>query len=456
MNRYLLCLLAAAPLLAWACFTSERAEILGQQHPDREFEQLAHRMHEQATIPYRFTGAAQCSEGQADLFACSGVSLAGWIELPALGGGSGSDNWGWRDLDSKRSFALMGRSNGVAFVEITEPENPRYLGNLPRPVNVADSVWTDIKTYRGYAYVVADAVSGHGMQVFNLKKLLTADPEEPATFSADTRYEGFNSAHNLVINQQSGFAYAVGSDTCAGGLHMIDLREPTEPLEAGCFADDGYTHDAQCVNYQGPDERFRGREICLASNEDTLSVIDVSDKQHPTLIGRHSYPQVGYTHQGWLDSSHRYFFINDELDELTHSLTGTRTLVMDLDRLDQVEPPAAYLAAGLSIDHNHYLVGDFLFQAHYTRGLRVLKLNDPASADFVEVAWFDTHPESDGLSFSGAWNVFPFFGNDIVLVSDINRGLFILRISDPDLGAALERVFSDHFAIPMQKVIDDG
>ena len=295
-----------------ACFTPQRAEILQKQHPDRDFVTLAHHMHHQQPVDFEFHGPAPCSDGQADGFPCQGVELAGWLNLTELGADlavTGSDNWGWRDAASDRLFALMGRSDGVTFVEMTDPVNPVLIGHLPRPEGVDNSVWTDFKTYRDHLFVVADAVSGHGLQVFDLRRLLDQRQPglEPVSFTADAHYTDFHEAHNLAINEQTGFAYAVGGDACSGGLNMIDINDPLEPTFAGCFADDGYTHDVQCVIYRGPDERYHGQEICFASNEDSLTLVDVTDKTNPVMIKRHVYPRSSYTHQGWLTGDQRYF-----------------------------------------------------------------------------------------------------------------------------------------------------
>ncbi|MEE4330806.1 MAG: choice-of-anchor B family protein [Wenzhouxiangella sp.] len=433
---------------AEACFTPQRAEVLQKTHPDRDFVTLSHHMHHQQPIDYEFLGPAPCVDGQAAEFPCRGIELAGWLNLTELGADlatTGSDNWGWRDSESGRLFALMGRSDGVSFVEMTDPADPVLIGHLPRPEGVASSVWTDLKTYRDHLFVVADTVTGQGLQVFDLRRLLNPAEPLPLRFDADAHYTGFNAAHNLAINEQTGFAYAVGGDACSGGLNMIDIRDPLEPAFAGCFDEDGYTHDVQCVLYQGPDERYRGQEICFASNEDTLTIVDVTDKANPRLIERHAYPRSAYTHQGWLTADQRFFVLDDELDEVEFDLTGTRTLIFDFERLDVAPAPAEYVADGLAIDHNQYVFDGFTFQANYERGLRILRIDDPKSADLTEVAYFDTHPEADGLRFRGAWNVFPFFGNGLLLVSDFNRGLFVLRVTDPDLLEALKSIFRDRY-----------
>ncbi|MDX1626779.1 MAG: choice-of-anchor B family protein [Wenzhouxiangellaceae bacterium] len=448
-------LLLVAPIVAWACFTQDRAAVLGVLHPDSDFENLAHRMHGVETIEYAYRGPAGCVDGMSDIFPCQGMELAGWLELSEIGGGSGSDSWGWTDPLTGREYALMARSNGVAFVDISDPAGPVYIGNLPRPDGVGTSVWADIKTYADHAFIVADAVSDHGVQVFDLTRLRdVASP--PVTFTMDAHYLDYfdgtgtprrhHEAHNIAVNEETGFAYTTGGNTCAGGLHMIDIRTPTSPQFAGCFSADGYTHDVQCVVYRGPDSRYAGREICFASNEDTVTVVDVTDKSAPVQIGEHGYNRTGYTHQGWLTGDHRYFVTDDELDEQNFGLPGTRTLVFDLQALDAAPEPAEYIASDLSIDHNQYVIGGYAFQANYKRGLRVLRIDDPDTAAMTEVAYFDTYPSSNGTGFSGAWNVYPFFESGIVLVSDINRGLFAVRVTDSDLLAAMTQiVFADGF-----------
>ena len=45
-------------------------------------------------------------------------------------------------------------------------------------------------------------------------------------------YDDFGSAHNLAINEDSGYAYAVGTGTCSGGPHFVDLQNPAAPVFA--------------------------------------------------------------------------------------------------------------------------------------------------------------------------------------------------------------------------------
>ncbi len=362
-------------------------------------------------------------DGSAANFACQGISLQKRVPLAVMGGTRASDIWGWADPMTGSEYALVGLTSGTAFVDVTDPANALYLGRLPSASEFSN--WRDIKVYQDHAYVVADNAGAHGMQVFDLTRLRGAVGEQ--IFSADLRYIDFDNAHNLVINEDTGFAYAVGTDTCGGGLHMIDITTPINPMFAGCFSAN-QTHDAQCVSYGGPDLDYAGKELCFSSNENLFEIVDVTTKSSPALIASATYPFVFFTHQGWLTEDHRYFFLGDELDEL--ALAGrTRTHVFDLEDIDLPDYLYTFTANTTATDHNMYVSGNMLYQANYTAGLRVLEFGDLSSAGSIqEQLYFDTYPASDAVGFSGAWSVYPYLPSGTLVVSDIVNGLFVLTV----------------------------
>ena len=316
----------------------------------------------------------------------------------------------------------MGMTNGTAFVDISDPDNPDYLGILP--TRTVASVWRDIKVFEDHAFIVADGAGAHGMQVFDLTRLrgLMA----PQTFSADTIYSDFGNAHNLAINEDSGFAYAVGTNTCGEGLHMIDISAPINPLFAGCHSAFD-THDTQCVDYQGPDADYSNSEVCFSSAEDQVEIADVTFKASPITVSTSIYPELGFVHQAWLTEDHRFLLVGDEFDENVFDVP-TRTHVFDVTDLDSPVYVFAYEAATASIDHNLYVLGNRVFEANYTSGLRVLEFGDLANRELSEIAFFDTYPQSNATDFSGAWSVYPFLPSGTLIVSDVTNGLFILSL----------------------------
>ncbi|HIF94381.1 MAG TPA: choice-of-anchor B family protein, partial [Myxococcales bacterium] len=371
--------------------------------------------------PPRAAKAASCIGGAADIYGCENVDLHTYLPMASIGGGAGSDGWGWTDPLTGFEYVIMGRSTGTSFVDISNPATPVYLGDLP--TQTVNSDWRDVKVYGNYAFIVSEA-AGHGMQVFDLTQLRNV-PSPPAVFTTTVHYPGFSNAHNIWINEISGFAYAVGTSTCSGGLHMIDISNPLTPTGVGCFSADGYTHDVECVNYAGPNVAFSGKELCFASNEDTVTIVDVTNKALPVQISRSTYAGSGYTHQGALTPDHRYFLVDDELDEQNFG-NNTKTFVWDM--LDPANPVlvGSHLSAIAAIDHNQYIAGDLVYQANYQGGLRILKIEDLATADLCEVGYFDVYPSSDGPQFNGAWNAFPFFPSGVVAINAI-EGLAIVQ-----------------------------
>jgi choice-of-anchor B domain-containing protein len=371
-----------------------------------------------------------CADGDAEGFPCWNVHLHAFVPLGVFGQGFANDIWGWTDPRTGREIAIIGLQRGVAFVDVTNPHHPRYLAFLP--TQTVPSSWNDIKVYADHAFVVSEA-PGHGMQILDLRQL-DGITDPPVTLEPTAHYPLFGNAHNLAIDEETGFAYAVGTHNCNGGLHIVDVRRPEHPVFAGCFAGDGYTHDAECVVYRGPDAEHRGREICFNANVDTLTIVDVTNKDAPVMLSRTGYAGQGYTHQGWLTEDHAYFLLGDELDELFRGHRA-RTYVWDLSDLDAPFVAGTYTSPARSIDHNLHVRGNHVFQANYRSGFRVLRIGDLSRAELAEVAHLDTYPQADGISFSGAWGVYPFFPSGTVVLSDINRGLFILK---PDLGAVPE------------------
>ena len=383
-------------------------------------------------------GETRCEEGNAAAFDCDGIDLLAFMNVTDLGGDRGvevNDVWGWTDPQTGKEYALVGRVDGTSFVDISNPTHPVLAGFLPRTEGSPSAVWRDIKVYRNHAYIVADASGDHGVQVFDLTRLRgVADPQ---TFSPDTTYHGIASAHNIVINESTGFAYAVGAssggESCGGGLHMIDVREPKSPKFAGCFADPqtgraatGYSHDAVCVAYAGPDTEFTGREICFGSNETALSIADVTDKENPRALSRASYPNVAYSHQAWPSEDHRYLFMNDELDELQGNVKQTRTLVWDITDLEDPQLVAEFAGSTEASDHNLYVRGNLMYQSHYQAGLRIVDISDPTKTR--EIGYFDTVPYGENTAgFGGSWSNYPYFESGTIIVTSGNEGLFLVK-----------------------------
>ena len=427
------------------------AMILGRSGsgPDADWVVQAEFKGDPGGLPAVTGNAMDCENGQAaGRYDCQDVQLVSFLPISDLGGEAGvnlNDIWGWTDPQTGTEYALVGRTNGMAFVDISDPQNPVYIGELPLTEGANPASWRDAKVYENHMYVVSDGAGEHGMQVFDLTRLRDYEMGSgPVTYESDMVYDKVNSAHNVFINEDTGYAYIVGAggggETCGGGLHMVNIQEPMNPTFAGCFADErtgrrgtGYSHDVQCLIYEGPDEEHQGQEICFGSNETALSIADVTDKENPQALSIGEYPNSAYTHQGWITEDHRYFYVNDELDELSNeNVEQTRTMIWDITDLDDPQLVKEYTYGPKSSDHNMYIKDERLYMSNYASGLRVHDVSDPENPR--EIAHFDTSPagDDDPAGFTGTWSNYPFFENGIVAVSSIGEGLFLLKPTPQD------------------------
>ena len=374
-------------------------------------------------------------------YPCFDIDLISFLPVAGLGGLPqirATDVWGWTDALSGTEYALVARTDGVAFVSLEDPADPVYLGELPLTPGASVSAWRDVKVYSDHAFVVADGAGEHGMQVFDLR-LLRSVANPPVMFDEAAHYDGISSAHNIAINEATGYAYVVGAsmggETCGGGIHMIDISIPSSPTFAGCFSDGtsglagmGYTHDTQCVVYDGPDTPYQGRELCFSANETAVTIADVTDKVNPVSVAIAAYPNVGHAHQGWLSADQSFFFVNDELDETSGAVNRTRTLVWDVSVLEDPILVKEHLGETTSSDHNLYVQDHLMYQSNYGSGLRILDVSDPVSP--FEVGFFDSVPgDDDRPGLSGSWSNFPFFESGVIVFTSQSEGLFVVRRS---------------------------
>lgn len=371
-----------------------------------------------------------CAAGRAGPFSCDRVDLVAFLPLVGLGTEAPveiGNIWGWRDSTTSREYAVIARSDGVAFVDVTEPEHPRTIGFLGASFGSSDV--RDVEVYRDHAYVVADDSPGHGVQIFDLTRLRGIDTY--TEFTEDDRYIDIGMARNIAVNAEAGFAFVVGATgsgiPCGGGLHILDLSNPAQPAFAGCFDGTGFIHDVRCIVYTGPDAQYAGREVCVGSNLGAIAIIDVTDKAGPVALSVVSHPGTSAS-QGWLTPDQRFYIQNDFHDEIQASETiaiPTRTWIWDVSDLDAPTLALTYEGPDITADHYGHVLGTRYFLSNGTSGLRIVDLSDPTRP--MGIGSFDTYPSSDLPSTEGAWSNYPFFEDGRILVTSRREGLFILE-----------------------------
>jgi choice-of-anchor B domain-containing protein len=366
-----------------------------------------------------------CVNGFAGIFPCDGFDLQSQIPLSTMNSTRANDSWGWTDPLDGKEYAIFCLIEGTAFIDISDPINPIYLGKILTENN--SSTWRDAKTYNNYAFIVSED-TGHGMQIFDLTRLRNIT-NPPVIFTEDAHYSGFGGAHNIVINEATGYAYGVGTNVNGGGPHFVNIQDPLNPINEGGFSGAGYCHDAQVVIYDGPDTDYTGREILFGSNADEVVIIDVTDKSNPQTISTINYNNVEYTHQGWLTGDHRYFLLGDEQDEINIGI-NTRTVIFDFEDLDNPQLSFEYSGPTSATDHNGYIKGTKFYLSNNAAGIRVIDLSDISNGNISEEGYFDSYPDHSNSGYIGAWSIYPFFESGNIVISDRTAGFLLVKASE--------------------------
>jgi choice-of-anchor B domain-containing protein len=385
-------------------------------------------------VPMHFT---PCVGGMAGIYPCSNIDLLAFEPLSSAGASTTNSLWGWTDPVGGTEYAIVGFNNGTGFYNLSTPDHPIYLGKLP--THTGSSIWRDVRVYQNHAFIVADNNGAHGMQVFDLTRLRGVTT--PQTFTENAFYNDTNSSgrpllrnvHTIAINEDTGFAYLPGSNTCpaptsTGALHMVNISNPLVPVFAGCVTTGGYTHESQCWTYHGPDTTYTGREICINSNGPSkrVNIVDVTNKAAPVTLFSRDYVGAQYPHSAWFTEDHRYLLVDDELDEDQFGHNAW-TYVFDLSDLDAPTLVGHYEHSLPVIDHNLYVHGQYVYQSNYEAGVRILRLDNLSQSQMTEVAYFDTYPASNNAQFNGTWNNYRFPNSGIVIATGIDEGLFVLK-----------------------------
>lgn len=367
----------------------------------------------------KLTGPMTPENGRIAEFDAHNVTLLSWMPLNLFPDTqvSANDCWGYVSA-SGREYVLIGLRRGTGVLEVTNPTQPRLIGYVPG----ATSLWRDMKVIGDYAYAVSEG--GLGIQVIDLRGVDSGT----VVHVKNKTQNGHSSTHNIAANTDSGYLYLCGANIANGGLVAVSTTDPTDPKIVGSW-NTRYVHDAQIVTYtDGP---YAGKEIAFCCTGGAgLDVVDVTNKSNMTRIGGLKYLGTRYSHQGWLTEDRKYFLINDEMDEPDPAPT-TRTHVIDVQNPGSPVYKGWFTSGATSTDHNLYIHEGKAYEANYLSGLRVFDVSDPQNAE--QIAWFDTHPENDAAGYHGAWSCYPYLPSGTIAISDIERGLFLVRVGTDSL-----------------------
>lgn len=368
----------------------------------------------------------------AALFLCLTFVSSAQIELDSLGhldinslhNCNLNDIWGYEVGGSE--YALVGTTEGTSVVDVTDPTNPTEVYWEPG----INSIWRDIKTWDTYAYVTTEALGG--LTIIDLNPLPASSSLSSTVYFGPSGNE-WQSSHNIYIDE-NGYAYIFGANRDNGGVIILDVHtDPMAPVEVGTF-DDWYVHDGF----------VRGDTMYLAHiNDGFFSMVDVSDKANPVLLGTKTTPST-FSHNIWPSDDGQYAYTTDEVSA---AYIGAYD-VSDPSNIVEVDRVQSSPGAGV-IPHNTHFKNDFLITSYYSDGIVVHDVTHPYNV--IEVGYYDTYP-TQTTSYDGCWGAYPFLSSGNLLASDQSQGLFVLG-SNYSQASYLEGVVTDASSLlPLDQV----
>lgn len=310
----------------------------------------------------------------------------------------------WGYVAGGKEYALVGGAQGLIIVDVTNPDVPQQIVQIPGPNNL----WKEIKTYGHFAYIVSEG--GQGIQIVDLSGL-------PSATLNYHYYNGLgqfpdpnlklNRIHALHIDTTKGFLYAYGGDMYEGRARVFNLNpDPYNPTYAGTFfsgfsGNHNYIHDGYVDN-----DTLYGGHIYGGF----FSVVDMTDKSNPVLISTQPTPNV-FTHNNWPSNDHRTLFTTDEVNN-SYLASFDISDLSDIRLLDKIQSNPG----SNSMVHNTHIRDNWAITSWYKDGFTIVDVTRPAN--MVQVGNHDTYTGSGGGS-EGCWGVYPFFPSGTIVATNI-------------------------------------
>ncbi len=318
--------------------------------------------------------------------------------------------WGYAAPDG-REYAILGGTMGTSFFDVSDSANIREVDFFPTNINTSNPdqgvLWKEMKTYSHYAYVVSEADTS-GVEIYDLQYL-----PDTVIFVKKYTAPGHRSTHS--VSQEGRYLYLNGSNASFGqGTAVLDLLDPVNPVLRGKW-NFRYVHDCRV---------FRDTIYAMNIYDGNISVIDARNKDSLKTITQWLNNPNPSPHNCALSKDRNFLFATDEVGSTPRLLKVWN--IQDLTNTTQV---TTWQPTGIttSIVHNVETYGDTAVIAHYTSGVRVLNISNPAAP--VEIAWYDTYPSNNSNAYQGCWGVYKLPSGKII-ASDMNTGLYVLKMGN--------------------------
>lgn len=320
-----------------------------------------------------------------------------WTDTTLLKGAEDayfSDVWGFEFAN--QNYVALGSTEGTHIFKISNKKLIKVdfkAGKFSSP----QVQHRDFKTYKNYLYSVCDEGTS-SLQIFDLSTL----PDSIHKVYDSNQY--FQICHNIFIDTLKAKLYACGTDN--QGMKVFDIQNPIQPQLFYEYTQN-YVHDCYVTN----DTAF------LNCGGDGLQIYNFESTPIQQLGLLDFYAGQGYNHSGWLTKDRKKYLFIDETK-------GKKVKICNSESLIDIEVSSLYGTKNYenAVAHNVQIFNDFAFISYYNEGLRVVDIKTDKPK---EVGFYDTFHQSTNYKLNGAWGVFVFEKEELILVSDRQNGLFL-------------------------------
>lgn len=331
--------------------------------------------------------------------------------LPTTSGLRYNEIWGYTDC-AGNEYAILGGARTTHFFNVTNPSN---ITEVNRFEGTGNSIWRDYKTFRNYAYGVADQ-GNEGLAIYDLSNL----PNSVNSLGLDNA--AFSTAHNIFIDEANARLYVAGSNTRSNGLIVFDLStDPANPQMIGNvnLPGGGYVHDVY----------VRDNIAYCSHGNNGYYIWNFTNASSPQLMA--SLATNGYNHSSWLTEDGNYAIVAEEVPD------GLPLLVVDIRNkadnditiVQSFKEPLLAPEHTNNTPHNPFIRGNHLIVSYYEDGVQVFDISNPTNPS--RIAYYDTAP--DNTTYNGTennWGVYPYLPSGNIIASDTDNGLFVLSPSN--------------------------
>ena len=304
-------------------------------------------------------------------------------------GGSYTDVYGV--AINGREYAVIGSTMGTHIIDVTIPTQCLEVAFVAGTFQGSGVTHRDFFSMDNYLYGVCDQGSST-LQIIDLTNLPNS---VSLVYNSDSL---ISTSHNMFIDTTNKKLYSTNGT-------VLDISNPIYP--AFLFNMGFSCHDLYVENDTG---YFN----CTSNG---LKVYEMTTNTPQYLGGLTSYPDQGTNHSGWKEDN-TYVFADEN--------HGLSLKVIDVSDLSNLSVTALFNSGvdANSIAHNLIIIDDFVYVSYYHDGLQIFDVSDPYNP--IKAGYYDTYLPNNHNGYAGNWGVDPQLPSGIILVSDVQSGLFVL------------------------------